>query len=188
MRRASRKMESARTGFGALRFNRRQWTGTPSAAMRGPIVPSSPRETTTCSMVPDAADRSLSSIVSAPPVDRPVITCMTRMLKNIAVFGNNLLQIKPAQRLNGRSGTAADSDDGFSQGAGIFRRHHGHISYALPYFSNAAGTIADYNRRSQRQGLKQYVRQAFITRGQYECVGVLYVAPWIRLKTQENNV
>src|SRR5579859_5391753 len=85
MRRANGRMESTRKGFGALRFNPRQWTGTPSAEIRGPIVPSSPRDTTTCSMLPDDADRSLSSIVSAPPVDSPVITCITHIVIDYAL-------------------------------------------------------------------------------------------------------
>ena len=53
-------------------------TLTPADISLGPISPSDPKETTSSSIVRSRRGASLSSIVSAPPVDNPVMTIRQR--------------------------------------------------------------------------------------------------------------
>src|SRR5215471_2983098 len=80
-RRTRGAIDRTLTGLGHLGLKFKLCTGTPSCEICFPIEPSSASDTTVGSASDLPADRSFSSMASAPPVLRVVITCMIRMMK-----------------------------------------------------------------------------------------------------------
>src|SRR5450432_1355661 len=177
-------------------------TETPRREMAGPIVPESESEMTEDVTSYRKPESSFNNIISAPPVDNPVITCCTeiglpsvifvvksdgRFSEQLAVFVYHAQNVKQSQALSGTRGMSspcvACTDNSRGKGLWIFYGNHVDLISHGGDFRNRARAIGGYHGRPQRNRFHHCVGHSLKTGRQNKCVRVFHIRPGIFLKT-----